>query len=553
MPSPTRPVTDGFVPWPRDTAERYRAEGFWAGVPLGDLPRRWAERDAGATALVDESGTVTFGELSAAVDAGAAALLSQGMRPHPHGDRVLVQLPNSIDLVVIVLSCLRAGVVPVLALPNHREAELTDLATRSEAVALVTTSEHRGHRLIDTARRVNQAVESVEALIVAGRPDAEPGPGAAEFWWDRIADGGHETTLPPIDASSVALLLLSGGTTGTPKLIARTHDDYVYNLRASAAACEWDQSTVFLAGIPVTHNFGLACPGVLGVLDAGGTAVLASSPKPSSSFAAIRRNGVTDAAVVPAVLQAWIDHARGSGETLPSLRRVQVGGARLAAEVAKDVRPVLGAVLQQALGMAEGLINYTRPGDSDDLSFYTQGRPVSPADEVRVVDSGMDTPHVGELWARGPYTIRGYWRAEEHNRVAFAPDGWYRSGDLVRQLDGGYLVVEGRIKDVINRAGEKISAEEIENALYSHEAVARVAVVAIPDQALGEKVAAVVVPRDDRPAPTLESLRDHVSSLGLAGFKRPEKLIVLDEMPLTKVGKIDRVTLRQYARQAETP
>ena len=305
------------------------------------------------------------------------------------------------------------------------------------------------------------------------------------------------------DPAGVAVFLLSGGTTGLPKLIARTHNDYSYNARASARLCRLGEGTVYLVSLPASHNFPLACPGILGTLLSGGRVVMLGSPDPASAFAAIEREGVTITAVVPAVAQRWLAHAaelgnRGVGAgALRTLEVLQVGGARLADEHAARIKPVLGATLQQVFGMAEGLLNYTRLDDPDEVICGTQGRPLSPGDEVRIVDAdGNDLPdgQPGALLTRGPYTPRGYYRAPEQNARAFTPDGWYASGDVVRRRPDGNLVVEGRDKDMINRGGEKISAEEVENLLYRMPGIAQVAAVAAPDAELGERICVFVVP-----------------------------------------------------------
>jgi 2,3-dihydroxybenzoate-AMP ligase len=231
---------------------------------------------------------------------------------------------------------------------------------------------------------------------------------------------------------------------------------------------------------------------------------------------------------------------------LRTLQVLQVGGARLADELARRVGPLLGATLQQVFGMAEGLLNYTRLDDPDKVICGTQGRPLSQGDEVRIVDAaGNDLPDgtAGALLTRGPYTPRGYYRAPEQNARAFTADGWYASGDVVRRRPDGNLVVEGRDKDMINRAGEKISAEEVENLIYRLPGVAQVAAVAAPDAELGERVCVFVVPRSGAVI-TLEAIRQGMAAAGAARFKWPERLEVVAELPVTKVGKLDKKVLR---------
>jgi 2,3-dihydroxybenzoate-AMP ligase len=244
--------------------------------------------------------------------------------------------------------------------------------------------------------------------------------------------------------------------------------------------------------------------------------------------------------------------APGTGATgLASLRMLQVGGAKLPAEAAARVEPVLGCRLQQVFGMAEGLVNYTRPDEPADVVEHTQGRPASPADEIRIVDDqDTDVPPgtVGHLLTRGPYTVRGYWRAADHDAVAFTADGFYRTGDLVRLTGTGHLVVTGRAKDQVNRGGEKIAVEEVENHLLSHPAVHDAAVVPLPDAYLGERACAVVVTRTDVPRPTGAVLRAHLRSRGLAAFKIPDRVVLVDAFPVTGVGKVSRAALRTALR-----
>jgi 2,3-dihydroxybenzoate-AMP ligase len=302
---------------------------------------------------------------------------------------------------------------------------------------------------------------------------------------------------------------------------------------------------VYLVSLPAGHNFPLACPGILGTLLSGGRVVMLPSPEPARAFATIAAEGVTHTAVVPAVAGRWLEHAAEHGPPTP-LQVLQVGGARLADELARRVRPVLGATLQQVFGMAEGLLNYTRLDDPDEIICTTQGRPLSPDDEVRLVDElDEDVPdgEPGSLLTRGPYTPRGYFRAAEQNARAFTADGWYRSGDICRRTPEGNLVVEGRDKDMINRGGEKISAEEVENLVYRLPGVSQVAAVAMPDAVLGERVCVVVVPRPGATV-TLDAIRDAMDAAGVARFKLPEHLELVDELPTTKVGKVDKKALR---------
>ncbi|MET9565168.1 (2,3-dihydroxybenzoyl)adenylate synthase [Streptomyces tauricus] len=553
MPSP---ISDHVVPWPEPDAKRYAAEGYWSGVSLADVLREAAARTPEAPALTDPAAfdgagiRLTHAELAERADAAAVRLLDLGIGG---GDRVLVQLANGWEFVVLTLACLRAGIVPVMALPAHRRYELQYLAVHAEAVAIAVPDRMRdfdhqelAHELSDTVREATGADWHV---LVAG--DAV-GPGSVDLRelcapaTDPVADSARLDAVGPA-GGDVAVFLLSGGTTGLPKLIARTHDDYVYNIRRSAEVAAVDATTVYLVSLPAGHNFPLACPGILGTLAAGGTVVTLPSPQPERAFATIAAEGVTHTAVVPAVAARWMEYAEEHGpEQVASLRVLQVGGARLADELARKVRPALGTTLQQVFGMAEGLLNFTRLDDSDDVVCTTQGRPMSPADEVRVVDESDRDVAEGEpglLLTRGPYTPRGYYRAAEQNARAFTADGWYRSGDICRRTAAGNLIVEGRDKDMINRGGEKISAEEVENLVYQLPEISQVAAVAMPDRELGERVCLYAVLRPGATL-TLERIRSSMQRIGVARFKLPERLVLVDELASTKVGKIDKKALR---------
>jgi 2,3-dihydroxybenzoate-AMP ligase len=244
-----------------------------------------------------------------------------------------------------------------------------------------------------------------------------------------------------------------------------------------------------------------------------------------------------------------LNHPNRSQYDLSSLKVILTGGSKLSPEIALRIKPELGCNVQQVLGMAEGPLYWTRQDDPLEVTLHTQGRPQSPGDEFKIVDpfSGEEVPEgeVGELWCRGPHTIRGYYRAPEHNAKAFTEDGYYKSGDLVRLHHTGNVIVEGRIKDCINRGGEKISAEEVENHIVAHSAVANCAYVAMPDPLLGERACAYVIPRLGEKI-TLESLNTFLlTERKIARFKLPERLEVVDAFPLTAVGKINKNALRQ--------
>ncbi|KFU75586.1 2,3-dihydroxybenzoate-AMP ligase [Amycolatopsis lurida] len=519
-------MTAGFVPWPDEFARYYRERGYWRdrtlGALLDDGARRWPSR----TAVVDGARRWSYAELNSRATRLACGLRARGIG---HGDRVLVHLPNVAEFLSLTFALFRIGAVPVLALLPHRRTEIVHLARLATPVAYVVASE---------LRNLAYAVPEIEHVFVVGDP------GEFTAIEDVAAEGEPGEGPGPDD---IAVLLLSGGTTGLPKLVPRTHNDYDYNIRASAKLCGFNGDTRYLAVLPMAHNFPLACPGVLGTLSTGGTVVLGAGADPGAVFPLIKAERVTATALVPPLVLVWLDAAEEPEEStvdLSSLGLLQVGGSRLKAEAARRVTPLLGCALQQVYGMAEGLLNFTRFGDPDAIVNDTQGRPLCADDEVRVVTDGEEPVppgDVGELLVRGPYTIRGYYRAAEHNAGAFTSDGYYRTGDLVRRLPSGELVVEGRVNDVINRGGDKIPVEEVENLLMAHPAVHDVAVVGIPDDVLGERSCAYVVARGT--PPTRKDLIAHLTELGVAAFKQPDRVRFVRSFPRNGLGKVDRKAL----------
>lgn len=525
-----------LTPWPPTDAARYRSTGLWRGETIRSALEHATRTHPDRTALVAGDVRWTFAEMLDAARLAAGGLLALGLEP---GDRVIVQLPNTAELVQVLYGTLLAGLVPVVALPAHREQEIGSFVAQTGARAYVVADRSGGHDHRPFAETLGLA------LVVVGEV-RDVGTSLP----DLLAAAPGAPALPAhTEPGGLALLQVSGGSTGVPKLIPRTHDDYLLTARACAQACDLTSDDVYLAALPATHNFPLVSPGVLGAHLVGATVVLAPSPSPDVCFDLVAAHEVTITSLVPPVLLAWLGAA--GRERLRSLRLLQVGGARCSAEVARRVGPELGTTLQQMFGMAEGLICCTRADDDDAVVVHTQGRPVCADDELLVVDDD-DAPVpdgvAGHLLVRGPYTIRGYYRAPEHNRTAFTRDGFYRTGDIASRRPDGNVVIEGRAKDQINRGGEKVAAEEVENALLAHPRVHDAVLVAEPDEYLGERTCAFVVPVDaaDVDDATIgRELRAHVRRRGLASYKVPDRVVVVAALPTIGIGKNSKRELRQ--------
>ncbi|WP_280269928.1 (2,3-dihydroxybenzoyl)adenylate synthase [Nocardia wallacei] len=534
-------VLPGFTPWPAADAARYRSARCWTGETFGDVLTARAAATPEAIAVVDDTHRWTYAELDHRSRALATGLRRLGIARH---DRVLVQLPNRAEFVEVIFALFRLGALPVFCLPAHRQAELAPIAEASAATAMITCGLHQRFDHAALADSIRRQVGSLRHLLVVTDGDETLPEGARDIGEFRDMPGD----LPETDAGDVAFLQLSGGSTGIPKLIPRTHDDYLYSVRRSAQICELDSGTVYLATLPVAHNFPMSSPGILGTLWAGGTVALTPDPTPATAFRAIERFGVTLTGLVPPLARLWVERAEaGDIPDLSSLRVVQVGGARCPEELARRIGPALGATLQQVFGMAEGLVCYTRLDDPIDVVVATQGRPMSEHDRLRVVDdAGEEVPPGtdGNLITSGPYTIRGYYDNPEADARSFTDDGWYRTGDIVCVRPDGNLVVQGRAGDWVNRGGEKVSAEELEAHLLAHPGIRDAVIVGTPDPVLGQRVCAFVQPGDPADALTLSTVRAFVRERGVAAWKMPDAVVVVDSFPETGVGKTSRRELR---------
>jgi len=524
-----------YTRWPEELAARYREKGYWLDEPLNDILQRHAENDA--VALTDGDRTLTYRDLEQAAHRLAAALARRGLR---RGDTALVQLGNVAEFYIAFFALLKIGVAPVNALFSHQRTELEAYARQIEPALLIADREHALFASDAYLAQLRECVPSIREVVL----HRDNGEASMARLIEEPAQGFIATPTP---ADEVAFFQLSGGSTGTPKLIPRTHNDYYYSIRRSNEICRFDANTRYLCALPAAHNFPMSSPGALGVFLAGGTVVLANDPSPGHCFGLIARHQINVTALVPPAVSLWL-HAANEGEDrgqLASLRLLQVGGARLSNTLAARIPAELGCQLQQVFGMAEGLVNYTRLDDSDARIFTTQGRPMCPDDEVWVADEkGNPLPvgQTGRLMTRGPYTFRGYYRSPEHNAQAFDANGFYCSGDLISIDEDGYITVQGREKDQINRGGEKIAAEEIENLLLRHEAILQAALVSMEDSLMGEKSCAFLVTR--RPVKAVE-IRRFLRELGVAEFKLPDRVESVSELPLTPVGKVDKKQLRQ--------
>lgn len=529
-------MLEGCVPWPETYAELYRAKGYWEDITLSEMFEKSVEKYGSRVALVYNDESWSYAQLGETVNTLAYHLSQTGLRPL---DKVIVQLPNIPDFVYTFLALVKIGVIPIMALPAHRLTEISHFVKASDAVGYVIPAVYRKFDYRNMAEQVQKKFANLQLVFVAGEANGE------QISLDKLLESPvlseeEVTQLAEISAepSEVALMLLSGGTTALPKLIPRTHNDYVLNCKQCGLVGGFDENTVYLAVLPLGHNFTLVT-GILANFAYGGKVVISPGTNAEAIFALIQEEKVSVIAVAVPLVTNWLDSSVPARYNLESLRVIQNGGMRLPTELRVRVIEEFGCIPQEVYGTAEGLINMTHLDDQGDILLNSSGAPVHEADEIKVVDdSGNEVPdgEAGELLCRGPYTIRGYYNALEINRDAFTEDGFYHMGDIVRKR-GRYVYAEGRKKELINRGGEKISCDEVENFIYAYPKVKEVCVVGMPDEVFGEKACAFVVPKQGETI-TFTELVGFLSTLNIAKFKLPERLEVVDQLPISPAGKI---------------
>ncbi|HVS86893.1 MAG TPA: AMP-binding protein [Candidatus Acidoferrum sp.] len=535
-------MLQGVVPFPPEFARRYRAGGYWADRSLAQEFKVVFGRYAERVVVIDGGRPITYAELDRLSNNLALNLLHLGIKPL---DRVVVQLPNVTEFVILYFALQKIGCIPIAALASHRYAEISQFVGLSGATACVVPDRRGEFDHAEMLDRLRREIPTLKHGFILGNPRN----GLTSLSKMIVAPARLPLSVLSeikIDPDDPAIFQLSGGTTGIPKLIPRTNNDYAYNSKVAASVCGVKEDSVLLVVLPIAHNLPLACPGLQGFMFHGAKVVLSTSTKPGDMCALIEKHRVTHVKVVPALLIRLLNDPAVTRHDLSSLQIIQSGGQRLQPEVRRLAKKLIpGVFVQENFGMSEGLLMFVRLDDPEDVCMETVGRPVCPDDEVKLLDEDdNEVPfgQVGELCCRGPYTLRGYFGVPEYNARAFTSDGFYRSGDLMRQHPSGNYIVEGRKKDLINRGGEKISAEEIENLILSHPSVKNVSCIPVPDHQLGERMCACVILRDGSSL-GLEELKRFLLGKEIAKFKLPERIELLQDFPLSTFGKVSKKKL----------
>jgi 2,3-dihydroxybenzoate-AMP ligase/mycobactin salicyl-AMP ligase len=468
-----------------------------------------------------------------------------GIRPR---ERVMLQFPNWHEYILAFFAMQKIGAITVLLIPRHNQSEINHLAKLTEPVAWVLP-EHYGkidyQPIIDDVLKENPQIKHI-IQIRTDKKNKYP-------TMDKLIEEAEltEENLKALDdlrpdPDEVSHIMPTGGTTGLPKASVRTHNCYICNIEYHSRAWEITSNDTLMVITPVAHSMAMHW-GIGAAIFNYAKLVLLDSVQPESICEWIKSEKVTAIPSVPALITRMVEMEDLEKYDLSSLRTISVGGAPSTPDLVRAVYDKLKCTFINGFGSSEGTNTATRPGDSIDIICNSVGRKVCPYDTIKLIDEeGKEVPPgaEGELVSKGPGIFTGYFKSPDENNKIFTIDGFFKTGDKARKDQQGNITITGRIKDIINRGGEKISAVEIENLMSANPDIREAAVVGMPDKVLGERICAYVTLKSGANL-TFEEIIAFLKEKGASVQQLPERIEFIEALPLTKVGKVDKKVLRE--------
>jgi cyclohexanecarboxylate-CoA ligase len=537
----------------------FRAHGWWRDQTFLDDLRSATREHPGKTAIVTHRGesgdctSLSYAELSQLTHRCAAALSELGLKP---GDVLAVQLSNRWELAPLALGCARAGVRICILLPVYQRRELEVMLAVSQARALITMTESGGYRLGELGIDLARQLPTLEQVLISDGADRADGTlGFEDFFFGTAWEERHEL---PAECESGPddpfLILFTSGTTGEPKGAVHSQNTLYAAIRGEADVFGLDASDRVMTTASYTHYTGFV-QGMMMPLMLGGTMVFHELSAAGPVLELISGHGVTFLYAAPWFLRNLVDEQRANPRPLPELRWVVSGSAPIPPQLVTQTREVFGLRLFSLWGMSEnGPVTITRPGDPQDWAAHSDGSPISDM-ELRITPVGQHDQQAqwqedgtGVLWVRGPTQCLGYYRRDDLYARYLDDEGWFNTGDLVRPDGRGGIRVTGRARDVIMHHAFIVPVTEIEALLERHPAVRQVSVIGLPmGQGEEETICAVVVPDGGTgKTPSLGELHDELRKSGLMELFWPERLEIVDALPMTATGKVRKVELQQH-------
>lgn len=540
-------------------AEKFLAQGWWrAGETLLDDLRRATREHPDRRAIVvwhtdgSPTETLTYAELERRVERIAAGLAGLGVG---HGDVVTLQLPNSWQLLATTLACTRIGAIAGPVLPIMRRRELTFMTGLTESPVYIGPVRHRNFSHAKLSAEVAETTPTIKHRVLVGArgepADSAGLAGALDFDTALLGEPGTEGAVSGdiegrgAGPDDIAYLMFTSGTTGEPKGVLHSHNTLHATNRMQIDALNLRDDEVTAMGSPTTHNAGWTWNFTMPLL-LGATCVQIDNWDAEEMLRILEEEKVTFFMGAPPFLVDLIDRQRARQRDLSALRTFATGSAPIPPVLVEQARDVLGCRLYALWGMTEnGAPTITRPEDPPMRAAESDGSAM-PGMEIRVVDDeGAEVPpgETGHLQVRGATQCLGYFRRPEVYAESVTADGWFDTGDLARDDGHGGIRIAGREKDVISRGGENVPVVEVEAALLRHPSIKDVAVVGYPDERLGERACAVIVPAEGMPQ--LPELREHLDGLGMAKQYWPERVEKAEALPKTPSGKVQKFKLRE--------
>ncbi|MDA8124924.1 MAG: AMP-binding protein [Deltaproteobacteria bacterium] len=536
---------EGFTPYRKEDADRYDRLRWWPGLALGDLLDKAADVCPDKEAFVDGQSRLTFALVREKTNRLALALLNLGIAP---GERVLVQLPNWNEFVLAYFAVQKIGAVAVLSIDRHRQYELGHLAELAGATAWIVPERYKKTDYLPIVQDVVRERQSLKQVILARSAGQGTFLSLEKLIAETPLDDAGLRRLADCrpDPLAVAHMGATGGTTGLPKLVPRTHNSLICGVEYVSYAFDMEARDVLLLAGPIGHDLTFT-KGLLCSLFTRGKTVFLDSMEMEGVCAAIARERVTTIAWVPTLAQRLIDFEGLKDHDLRSLRAMYCGGGASHPEVVKAVRDKLHCIFHNSYGSTEGQSTMSRAKDTLETILHTVGKPTCPYDTYRVIGpEGKDLPLrvSGELIVKGPGHFSGYYQAPEENARVFTADGFFKTGDLAFLDERGYVTITGRLKEMINRGGESISAREIETLIVGHPEVVDCAVIPMPDLELGERVCAYV---QCSPGVRLSfaAIIAYLKEQKASVLHLPERIEFIAALPVTKAEKVDKLALME--------
>lgn len=536
-------LLDGFTPYRTEDVERYKRLGWWGDQTFGDILDRAADRYPDKEAFVDGTSRLTFAQARHRVNRLAISLMNLGIEPT---ERVLVQLPNWNEFIYVYFALQKIGAVDVLLIDRYRPYEINHLIRLSGATTWVLPWKYRKTDYLPIIKEVlNESPQMKNVILVRGG-DQRNYLSMEGLIEEAELSEKNMTSLAQRrpDPMQMAHMGPTGGTTGLPKVVPRTHNDLICSSEHAARAWEMDARDICLLVGPIGHDLTFT-KGFLGSVLTFGKTVFLDSTDLDDICRTIEKEKVTALVWVPTLARRLVGFEGLVNYDLSTLKKMHCGGGASLPDLIKDVKGRLGCAFFNGYGGTEGQTTLTRSDDPLENLYTTVGKPTCPYDSYKVVDrDGKELPAntPGELLIKGPGVFTGYYRNPEENDKMFDKDGYFKTGDVAKMDGNGNVTLVGRIKEMINRGGESISAVEVEKLISDHPDVVLVAVVPMPDPEMGERICAYIQPRPGARLhfnDILSFLKDRKASV----LHFPERIELIDAMPFTKAEKIDKGAL----------